>query len=384
MQKKRSVFFVLVLAGSMVLNVHGQGERKISIHGFGGWGYSKTDGNQYLIGTKDGSFRNSQFSLNVTALPYNNLTISTQLHLEELFNHEKMELDFAFIEWAFSDLIKLRMGKIKCPFGIYSEIFDLGTSRPFYALPQAVYGTRGVVNKSYFGAGITGGYYTKSGWGLEYDLYGGEMTFQDWYQQNVVQLPDPPYMYEVKMHITAYNKDMLGGRLVLETPLDNLKVGVSCFYGYPTLFMDDVLYEEYFKKGRFRSLDFHVEYLTESFSMRSEYLTTGRIGGNSWKTKGYYLELSYKFLRNWQISALYDNYNVEDLDYIPVDQSQLEHEEYGLGLNYWFTPDLVLKVSYHIIDGNIFAEPESLLEAVAQGGLEHKTNVLIVGTQFSF
>lgn len=79
------------------------------------------------------------------------MVINTQVSLATGYIGDEIKLDFAFGEWAFSDALKFRMGKVKCPFGIYSEVFDVGTIRPFYALPQAIYGAPGIVTKSYFG-----------------------------------------------------------------------------------------------------------------------------------------------------------------------------------------------------------------------------------------
>ena len=39
------------------------------------------------------------------------------------------------------------------PFGNYTEIYDVGTLRPFYHLPQATYGPTGQIAESYDGIG---------------------------------------------------------------------------------------------------------------------------------------------------------------------------------------------------------------------------------------
>ena len=43
-----------------------------------------------------------------------------------------------------------------------------------------------------------------------------------------------------------------------------------------------------------------------------------------------------------------------------------------------------MKLAYHIIDGNRFALPEEVHEAIADGGLDSKTKLIQFGTQFSF
>ena len=72
--------------------------------------------------------------------------------------NQDVELDYAFAEWFVSDALKIRMGRVKHPFGLYGEIFDVGTLRPFYLLPQSIYGPNGFTAKAYNGVGLTGNY----------------------------------------------------------------------------------------------------------------------------------------------------------------------------------------------------------------------------------
>lgn len=367
----------------IVIPSNGQIGEKLSIHGFGGWGYGKTDGNKYLIGNKDGSFRNSQFALNITANPYEKLTINTQLYTEAGLAKDKVELDYAFFEWAFSDALKLRIGKVKCPFGIYSEVFDVGTVRPFYELPQAIYGKKGVTNKSYYGGGITGNIFLNNNWSFQYDLYGGELVFQDWINQVVVPIPYDPYLYEYSMEITAFDEDMIGTRLVVHTPLEGLNFGVSYFTGNPKFLIDGEVTNEFIRPGRFFDWDLHVEYLSDSLSIRSEYLYAGRMHEKDLTMEGAYIETAYKFLTNWQIAFQYNTLKLVIPSY-ELDDTE-EHDEFAFGLNFWISSDFVLKCSYHIVDGTYFTLPDNLMETVMSGGsLKEKTNLFIFGTQFSF
>ena len=57
-----------------------------------------------------------------------------------------------------------------------------------------------------------------------------------------------------------------------------------------------------------------------------------------------------------------------------------------MGLNYWWNPNFVFKLSFHHVDGNRFAGPDlqELAQAVASGTLQKKTNLVLFGAQFSF
>ena len=57
----------------------------------------------------------------------------------------KAELDYAFGEYKFTDALKLRAGQVKQPFGLFTELMDVGTVRPFLYLPQSLYGPTAAV-----------------------------------------------------------------------------------------------------------------------------------------------------------------------------------------------------------------------------------------------
>jgi hypothetical protein len=64
----------------------------------------------------------------------------------------------------------------------------------------------------------------------------------------------------------------------------------------------------------------------------------------------------------------------------------LEHEEFAVGLNYWWSPSFVFKLSYHHVDGNRIAGPEAdeLAEVAEAGLLESRTDLVLFGVQFTF
>lgn len=62
------------------------------------------------------------------------------------------------------------IGKVNQPFGISTEVFDVGTLRPFQVLPQAFYGPVGLTSESYEGVGLTGSFPLLNSWHLSYDV----------------------------------------------------------------------------------------------------------------------------------------------------------------------------------------------------------------------
>ena len=157
------------------------GSGQLSLNGFGSWAAGYTNRNAYQTGSVPGRWDNAEFALDVAAHPDERLAIAAQVFFRNGGEAGEMtgRVDWAFASWRFSDAVTLRVGKVKQPFGIYGEIYDVGTLRPFQSLPAGIYGPADFVGESYFGAGLTGSFFSSGGWGLGYDLYLGELMVNE-------------------------------------------------------------------------------------------------------------------------------------------------------------------------------------------------------------
>ena len=93
--------------------------------------------------------------------------------------------------------------------------------------------------------------------------------------------------------------------------------------------------------------------------------------------------------KHWQVAARYEWMSMEVVDAVVslTPDSFFEHQSAAVGVNYWINPNFVLKVAYHIANGNRCARPSELADLIAafqQGGFEEETNLLSLGAQFSF
>ena len=164
---------VLLLGGTT--DVQAQTGREFQLHGFSSWGYGKTNGNLYLMGSDEGEYSNVASAISLSASPYENLAISSQVEWHIEGDEVEAELDYVFATLKVSDAFALNFGRVKHPFGIYTQIYDVGTLRPFFSLPQGIYGGSGFVAEGYNGVGISGASFGNS-WGLTYDVYGGAIN----------------------------------------------------------------------------------------------------------------------------------------------------------------------------------------------------------------
>lgn len=383
MKTKLLSIYIVVIVLLLVGHTNAQNLDWLKIHGFGGWAFAKTDTNNYIIGNEDGNWRTSQFALNLTANPYRKLSINTQLFLQSGLKQDNINLDYVFGEWAFSDEIRLRIGKIKSPIGLYSEIYDVGTLRPFYLLPVGMYYGPGLFPKSYVGLGATGNFMLNEKFEFQYDLLYGEMDFQTFKLEMPVGF-DPftgPVMG--KINFTPIGREVIGGKITILPLIQGLKIGLSYLNmdiwtsrdGGPLTRDDTIQNRVYITSG-------HFEYLTDFISFRSELYAINE----DIKTNGGYIEAALSFLKNWQVGICYDWYEntTESSVERTIVKSMMEHKSLGFSLNYWANPNLVMKVSYYRVNGNGFAQPDWIHASYFAGILEEKTNVFIAGTQFSF
>ncbi len=344
---------------------------RVDIHGFGSWAYGRTDENVYLAGLPGGNYEKTSLALTVASQPSDRLRVTGQFELHQDVE-TKVEMDYVFAEWRFSDALRLRAGKVKQPFGISAEVVRVGTLRPFLDLPQAVYGHVGLTAEHYDGVGITG-LLPLGRWTVSYDAYGGGLHVEESMGPEDLVRGEP-----LGSHTMEVAKNVLGGRLVVQTPIDGLSLGVSANRG------DAVDSDAVDSKVRW-VVGGQGEYLSGPWSIRSEYahkeVRDDHVGN------AFYLEAARRFGPHWQAAAQYDRFAAE-LPGVeaPVAPSLLEHEEVAVGLNYWFNAAFVLKLSYHRVDGNRLAAPEAdeLTAVVASGQLQKRTNLFQFGAQFSF
>jgi hypothetical protein len=353
----------------------------IDIHGFGGWAYGKTDGYKYSLGTEGGEYDNAEFALNVSAKPLEKLSVVAQIRLESGSDKEQAELDYAFAEWTFNDAARVRAGRVKHPFGIYGEVFDVGTVRPFYSLPQSLYGANGFTARAYNGAGITGNV-PLGQWDLQYDVYGGQIEGD--FETPGLLSTSSKYFSEPSITFGYRVENAYGGRLNVTTPIDGLTVGVS---GYTGKAYTDLSNVDTDKRDVFAA---HAEYARNRFAVRSEW---GHLkNGSDFNVDAGYIETSYRIDDHWQVAARWDQVDVTlpgtNLGNLPAIFPQLlEHREAALGVSYWFSPNFVVRGSYQRTEGNRFAFPETSDEvkaALATGILDDSTDMILVGAQFSF
>lgn len=339
---------------------------RLGIYGYGGWAAGFTDGNRFRVGADEGRYDNTAFAVVLSARPAENVVIAGDVALWD----DEVALEWAFAEYRFSDLLRVRAGKVKQPMGSSFELEDVGTARPFFELPVSIYGPANIGSEAYQGVGIAGTWARESGWALGWDAYFGNLSVDVYEPFDALRPgadPNAPIEEEERSNV----RNISGGRLSLESPW-GLTVRVSGTAG--SVYTDESGDQEamYVVGG------LSVEYATERLELRTEAFRTSEDGGES--SLAGYVQAAYRVTPRWQLAARAERSRT---DAVGVASSPLlRHDEAALGVNCWVNPNLVFRVSYHHVRGARFAAPAD--ETASPLDVVARTNLVVVGTQFSF
>jgi predicted porin len=180
---------------------------------------------------------------------------------------------------------------------------------------------------------------------------------------------------------------MVGGRIVLRTPLAGLGVGLSGYKGEVGQ-IDETGEDIHLPQTTFGG---YLDYAGDRALLRAEAFRH-LLGSSDARTRmdGWYTEGAYRVFGPWQLAARYERMDMDmsmGMGMMPAMASLMRHEAVTFGLNYWFDMGFVLKASYHNVEGNRFAHPtdvSELRQAIMDGDLPPSTDAFLIGAQFSF
>ncbi|MGH8584126.1 MAG: hypothetical protein ACREWG_15395 [Gammaproteobacteria bacterium] len=115
-------------------------------HGFLSQGYTYTSGNDFFGNSQgNGSLEFTELGLNVLGRPLPDLLMAVQGVYRDTAGSDKddFRLDYAILDYSLpigeSLTFGVRAGRVKNPFGLYSEARDAIWTRPSVLLPQSIY-----------------------------------------------------------------------------------------------------------------------------------------------------------------------------------------------------------------------------------------------------
>ncbi len=320
----------------------------ISLNGYGGTAFGITDCNDYQAGTADGNFDPMLLTIHFTAAIQSKLTVNAEVNLQDETKEKSTRLAYAFAEWAICDAFKIRIGRTMHSFGIFAEIFNVGTLRPFYMLPQSIYGPAEMTAEGFNGFSLTGNLFSNdANWGLQYDVYVGRFDYES------LELWEYTTHENVDGHdieIETEQANSIGGRLNIFPNIEGFHFGCSLYWGHNQP-------NDNSTKSHRSVFAIHTEYLHNRFSGRFELarlIDNDRIFIEN--VIAGYIEGTCFIDSHWQLAGRFD-FSVFRKMPVTVLNTFIRHRDFAIGINYWFTPGFVIKSEYHYVQGNRFAIP---------------------------
>ncbi|OQY57466.1 MAG: hypothetical protein B6245_16905 [Desulfobacteraceae bacterium 4572_88] len=335
---KKTIFLTVFISIMLIGNLRAFEIPKIDIHGFVSQGFLKTDQNNYLGDTEDGTFQFNEMGINFSTKLPKRLRIGLQFFSRDLGQegNNDIVLDWAYADYRWKEWLGFRIGKIKVVYGLYNETRDMDMLRASVMLPQSVYtelwrdALSSISGGSLYGdlpLGVMGH--------LSYDFQIGALSFDEdggFAKAFEISLSD------YALNVTDMDSDhcyMAG--ITWHTPLEGLKTKVS-YYKIENLRVDGNLtipaesgaigshmnYEVYDQDGYVVSL----EYIWEDMALAAEYTEVDFKGrwdwnlGQGWQLRpelpslGWYLSAAYAFTDWFTLGASYSEFypNANDKD----------------------------------------------------------------------
>jgi hypothetical protein len=347
--------------------------RPAEIRGFGSWSYGRTNQNIFLSGSPEGDYRLVSLTLNISKRLDEKLSLHAQGEISESHDATRVNLSYAFADYKLNDHLSLRIGQVKHPFGIYTEVFAVGTLRPFIDLPQGFYGPVGFAGESYKGIGASGTV-DVGAWIVAYDAYTGGNDLrkfavpEEFFKGSTLQVVSQ----EFELQST---RNVIGGRVVLQTPIQGLSFGSSSYTG--------TLNEP--ASNRRTVIAGQVGYRSNALTLESEIAHEDQV--NDERATGGYVLAAYRPTPEWQVGAQFNDLTNQFFGAnLAAAPSLQEHREAAFVVSRWVSRAFVIKAEYHRVQGNRFAmpHPEDLIATVAAKELRLTTHLFRFGAQFTF
>ena len=377
------IFFIVLIGFSLFLlslpvsALEGL-NHNFQFHGFLSQGYVLTSDNNYYGGSDDdGSFDFREIGVNASYRPIPLLQFSAQIlsRFAGESDDGDVRLDYGFVDCRFLDKdagwAAFRIGRIKTPYGLYNETRDVAATRPSIFLPQSIYFDRGRdLALSADGIQLNGEYRTKYGnlflhAGAGKPKIKGREIEASLLGSNLPGDLDDEISYNARL---MYEKE--GGRLRFAFTWAQLNIDYDSSGSY--------LNDPDNGSIRFEPCIISAQLNEEKWSLTAEYALRKvkyKEFGCSFMNRtitgeSYYLQASYRFLRNWEGMVRYDLLFSDKDDPNGTKSERPGHPHYSFfakdltfGLRWDITKSLMLRGEYHYVNGTAWLTHEDNQDA---------------------
>jgi len=367
------------------------GSAKLQIHGFAQQGFALSDGNNFLtMKTEDGSFKFSDGGLNASLSLTPRFRVGAQAYSRYIgeLGRGKVELDWAYGDYRFSEFFGLRAGKVKTALGLYNDTQDMEFLHTWALLPQSAYPLDlRSTTIAHTGGDIYGQAGLKKAGSVSYTAYAG--TRPDDRRSGLIY-----NAADAGNPISKVTSYMAGFDARWTTPAPGLMIGGS--WSRINSEIDGIVGS--FKLPFVSSAEpwrisaFYADYTRGPWHLsgefrRSNHIDVARFAGRSStvdaRDKSIYAAAAYRFTKWLEVGTYHSRFLV---DHPLVAKPGSDHiRDQAVTARFDVNRYLNLKVEGHFMDG--FADTYSSHGFYVRSnpaGLQQTTNMLVVRAGFSF
>jgi len=322
-------------------------------HGFFSQGVIHTDENSFFGDSTDSSFDFRDVGLGFSWQPHDRLLFSAQALYRDAgeTSPNGVSVDFALINYSLINRLDfglgVRAGRVKNPFGFYSETRDVAATRPSVILPVSIYvpAFRDIFHSS--DSVMLSGYKEAGNWLINFDLLRGAVPFDNRSERLLIPVPQPGSIEDNKLWMARSIFEYDGGRI---------RFGVTYFTFDSRLDTSPGLI--FPGKVGVDSYILSFDYICENFQFTSEYLRTDTVyhdvlvpGLDSKReSESYYVQFAYQLNEKLRVFSRYDVYYANRND--KSGDGQLA---FGRPKSDGFSKDIVVGAKYHFTDNWMLA-----------------------------
>lgn len=397
--KKKTVMIRTTAVLLIAMNAAAFDTNQIQIHGFISQGWLKSDENNYLGNSENGSFQFNELGINFSSELSDGLRIGLQFFSRDLgiIGNNEVVIDWAYADYRWRNWLGFRAGILRQAHGLYNEIRDADMLRTNILLPQSVYAESGrdYVGRDFIGQlqgiAVYGEIFTSSVGNFSYMLMAGEKNITD--DSTAAKWTEAGGTSSVDDYDTGifYNAG-----LQWQTPFEGLRFGLTGSRS------TDILVNMTSKDGsklvsdisEYYSHVISAEYRLKNFTAAAEYMKHKKdselIGMPAPPhvvfPVGYYINAAYRFTDWFELGAYYSEFYYNEDDRRGENFKQIKRPDYlawqndfTLSLRFDINEYWNIKLEGHAVDG-----ATQLLRQENPDGFEKSWYLFAVKTTFSF
>ena len=338
----------------------------VQIGGFFSQGYVKSDQNNYPMTAKDGTDEFREMAVNATTTVGAHFRLGAQVFAQRFgpYGDDKVLLDWAVADYNFSQAFGVRVGRVKLPKSLYSDVIDLDVVRPFVFLPSSLYSPiLRDFSSSFDGAMVYGNLAVGQG-SFDYKVFYGDIPMKP--DQGAADFFNQTSVFKFPAGVTKLGMDYVtGSSLYYTTPIAGLRFGVSYMYfrhiqGAGTFAHAPVPITTIGDRYEYKTVS--AEYITGSWTFAAEFQRNTDVFRSLTPISppmvtpsavdGWYVSVARRLNRSFEVGTYY-SFQKSPTVASTLPKARRQSSDIAISLRYDVSDHLLFKIEGNYFDGQM-------------------------------